>query len=340
MSLDAKKVLVTGGASFIGSHLVDALLARGARVRVVDNLVAGRIADIQAHVDAGRVEFVQADLCDDGVARHALRSTDICFHLAARHGGRGFVDRYQANCATNFLLDGAVFRAALDEGVKVVYASSACAYPLYLQRDVERDVRLAEPLVGPPYEPDNVYGWAKVVGELTLQAFHREHGLPAASGRFFTVFGPRAYETHAVTAMIARAFIRQDPFVVWGTGEQVRNWTHVSDIVRGVLLLAEHVDDASAYNFGTTESVRVIDAVREVIRYARERYDAGYDPKIELRPSAPTGPVHRVADHRRATERLGWHPQVHFYDGLREMIDYYFATKDREAVRAIMAREG
>jgi nucleoside-diphosphate-sugar epimerase len=133
-----------------------------------------------------------------------------------------------------------------------------------------------------------------------------------------------------VIAMIARAFIRQDPFVVWGNGEQVRNWTHVSDIVSGTLLAAEKIEDGTAVNLGTMERIRVIDAVQEVMRYV------GHTARIEFSPEMPTGPLNRVADNSLARKLLGWEPKVKFMDGLRSTIDWYFAAKEREQVRATL----
>ena len=99
MNWNNTTVLVTGGASFIGSHLVDALIERNARVRIVDNLSSGRLANIQGHVDAGRVEFIQGDLMEPGLAQKVVRGMEVVFHLAADHGGRGYVDLHQAACA-------------------------------------------------------------------------------------------------------------------------------------------------------------------------------------------------------------------------------------------------
>src|SRR5690349_10404414 len=96
-----RPVLVTGGASFIGSHLVDALITRGARVRVVDDLSSGRLENIAGHVRSGHVDFVEGDLNDAAVARRAAAGRSVVFHLAADHGGRGYVDLHQAACATN-----------------------------------------------------------------------------------------------------------------------------------------------------------------------------------------------------------------------------------------------
>ena len=322
-------VLVTGGASFIGSHLVDALVAAGARVRVVDDLSSGKLANVHRHVEAGAVEFAPADLLDPRVTQQAVTDIHTVFHLAANHGGRGYVDLHQADCATNLLLDGAIFRASHLAGVeKVVYASSGCVYPDHLQMDAAERLYLTEEQVGPPYDADNMYGWAKLMGELSLRAYHRDYGLKSVSCRYFTVYGPRGHENHAVMAMIARAFIRQDPFEVWGSGRQVRNWTYVSDIVDGTLLAAARIDDTRAINLGTRERIRVIDAVRQVLNYT------GHRPKIRLRQDMPTGPMNRVADPSLAEELLGWSPRVRFADGLRCTIDWYVRTHRRDKVSA------
>jgi nucleoside-diphosphate-sugar epimerase len=333
MDWKKSKVLVTGGCSFIGSHLVDALVALGATVRVVDNLSSGNRENIQGHLKSGQVELAVKDLLEPGVAPDVVKGMDLVFHLAADHGGRGYVDLHQAACATNLTLDGLVFRACLSAGVgKVVFASSGCIYPNYLQSDPNEILYLTEDKAGPPYDADNSYGWAKLMAEMTLKAFYCDHGLKSASCRYFTVYGERGHENHAVIAMIARAFVKQDPFEVWGNGKQIRNWTYVGDIVSGTIRAAEVIDDATAVNLGTMERTRVIDAVREVLRYT------GQQAVIEFHPEMPTGPMNRVADNSLARELLGWRPQTKFIDGLHRTIEWYFATKDPEQVRRGMNR--
>jgi len=333
--MDWKKtrVLVTGGASLIGSHLVDALVARGAVVRVVDDLSSGRLENIRGHVESQQIEFIQADLRDAGVAQRAARGIDMVFHLAADHGGRGYLESHQAACAGNLALDGIVFRSCRESGVqKIVYASSGCVYPRDAQMDPQEEVYLREDMVGPPFDADNMYGWAKLMGEMTLQAYHRDYNMKAAVCRYFTVYGERGVENHAIIAMIARALIEQDPFVVWGNGEQIRNWTYVKDIVRGTLLAAEKIDDGRAVNLGTMERTRVIDAAREILHYA------GHHARIELHPEMPTGPLNRVADNSLARQLLGWEPEVKFMDGLHRTIDWCFRTKDREQLRSTLSQ--
>jgi nucleoside-diphosphate-sugar epimerase len=326
-----RSVLVTGGTSFIGSNLVHALVDAGASVRVVDNLTSGRMENIKHHVEEQQVEFTRADLREPGVTRQAMRDVEVVFHLAADHGGRGYIDLHQAEPASNLFLDGMIFSEAHKAGVeKVVFASSGCVYPNFLQTEPEKELYLTEDKVGPPYDADNMYGWAKLMAEMTLKSYSKEYGMKTASCRYFTVFGPWGHENHAVIAMIAKAFIRQNPFEVWGLGNQIRNWTYVDDIVRGTMLAAERIDDGTAVNLGTMERTRVIDAVKMVLEYT------GHKAEIKLLPDMPTGPLNRVADNSLAKKLLGWEPQVKFADGLRRTIEWYFSNKNRDQVRCVL----
>lgn len=329
-----RPTLVTGGASFIGSHLVERLIDLGARIRVIDNLSSGRVEYLQDHVHEGTVEYQQGDLLDQDTSRAAVGGMNVVFHLAADHGGRGYVDLHQAACATNLALDGILFLAAHQAGVeRVVYASSGCVYPNFRQTDPGEILYLSEDMVGPPYDADNMYGWAKLMSEMTLLHLARERGMKTASCRYFTVYGERGKEDHAIIAMIARALIKQNPFVVWGNGEQIRNWTYVDDIVRGTILAAERIVDGSAVNLGTMERTRVVDAVSEIMAYT------GHHAEIELHPEMPTGPMNRVADNSLTRRLLDWEPETPFVEGLHRTIDWYFATKDPEQV-ARHLREG
>lgn len=328
MDWSNKNVLVTGGCSFIGSHLVDRLVKKSANVRVVDNLSSGKLKYIEHWVEQGAAEFIHADLLEVGQAERAVDGIDNVFHLAADHGGRGYIDLHQADCATNLALDGLMIRAAHRAGVgHFTFASSGCVYPIGLQSDPDACVYLSEDMVQPPYQADDMYGWAKLMGELTLQAYYRDYGFKSTSLRYFTVYGERCTESHAVIAMIARAFVGQDPFEVWGTGEQIRNWTHVDDIVDGTIRAAECVENATAINLGTMERIRVIDAARAVLKRTDSK------AKIVTNPTRPTGPYNRVADNSLARELLGWTAQTTFFDGLDRTIEWYYSNHDEQQIR-------
>lgn len=328
MDWHQRPTLITGGASFIGSHLVDALVARGAQVRVVDNLSSGKLEYIEQHIKAGRVQFILGDLLDPGLATRAVEGMNIVFHLAACHGGRGYIELHKAECCTNLILDGQVFLACKNGSVeKIVYASSACVYPNYIQRDPHQLLYLSEEMVGPPYEADNPYGWAKLMGEITLSTYVKEQLLKGVSLRYFTVYGERCKENQALMAIIARAFIRQDPFEIWGDGQQIRSWTHVNDVVEGTILAAERIDDGSAINLGTMERVSVLDAVEETLNYT------GHKPTLRFCLEMPTGSLNRVANNTLAQSLLNWSPKTKFRDGLHKTIDWYFSSKNPDEIR-------
>ena len=323
MNWTGRRVLVTGGASFIGSHLTEALIQKGARVRVADNMSSGTRENLAEPLRAGTVELLEVNLLDSRAAEQAVKDIEIVFHLAADHGGRGYIDLHQVNCSTNLVLDGQIFRLAARSGVeKVVFASSGCVYPNHLQGDPTQMVYLTEDLVQPPYDADNLYGWAKLMGELVLRAYCVEGKLKGASLRYFTAYGPRCPESHAVTAMIARAFVNQNPFVVWGTGQQIRNWTYVTDVVAATIAAAERVDDGRAMNVGTMERIKVVDAATQILEYTEKRLPLEFDP------TKPTGPYNRVCDNTLAANVLGWQPLVPFAEGVRRTVDWYFQTHD------------
>ena len=327
------KILVTGGASFIGSHLVESLVARGAKVTVVDDLSSGdseNLRDVRAEMDS-----VTADLRDTGIADEACRGQDIVFHLANIHGGRGFIETHPAEISQNFVIDGNVFRAAQASGVKrVCFASSACAYPTNLQTaDPRRQQRFLSEEMADPFKEgcalaDGEYGWAKFMGEMALEAYHKQFGLKGVSCRLFTVYGPRENETHAIVAFIAKALLKQDPFEIWGTGQQDRNFTYVSDVVEGMLLAAERISDCRAINIGTDEIVKIVDAVNIVCDIV------GHRPGHFLCDTAkPEGVYARAASVALQEDLLGWRPKVAFRDGIEKTIEWFAATRDIDALK-------
>jgi UDP-glucose 4-epimerase len=135
-------------------------------------------------------------------------------------------------------------------------------------------------------------------------------------------------------AMIAKAFIGQNPFEVWGNGEQLRNWTYVQDIVDGTILAAEKIDDGTAVNIGTTERLRVLDAVQMIT----EAF--GYQPEILKQLDKPVGPVNRIADNSLAEKLMGWKPKYTLREGLKPTIEWYRANKNVEQVKELIASGG
>lgn len=328
MNWKHNRCLVTGGASFIGSHLVETLLTKGAHVRVADDLSSGTLTNLSSV--RSEIEFFEGDLKHTDFAQKATAGCNIVFHLAADHGGRGYISTHPASCASNMALDNTVFEAAVKSGVEhITFASSACVYPTDIQEEKQL---LVESMVdfgkrGGAFA-DEEYGWAKLMGELSLLAYRKQYGIKAASARISTAYGPRENESHALIALIAKAFIRQSPFEIWGNGEQTRGFTYVQDVVDGLILACENIDDGSAVNVGTSEYIslnRVADEIFDVMQW---RPPAGVKHLLDK----PVGVLHRALDGNYAKTKTGWVPKTTLEEGIRRTVEWYLANRNPEDV--------
>ena len=317
-------VLVTGGASFIGSHLVDRLISLGARVSVADDLSTGTMDNLEQSKD--KIKFIQTDLeyNSKSEARNIFRDNEIVFHLAADHGGRGYIASHPADVCSSFAVDHHVFEACSDTNVKkVVFSSSACVYPTDLQKDVGSDYRLKETdsdtsSLDSYLSADIEYGWAKLMSEVQMNAFKKQFGLKGCPVRFVTAYGPRENKTHAIIALIYKAVEKMDPYEIWGNGQQERDFTYVEDIVDGTVLCAEKISDMTPINLGTGVRYKMIDVVQMIFKVL------GWTPKkISFDTSKPTGAVSRALDNSLAKELLGWKPRFSLKEGLEKTIKWY-----------------
>ena len=323
-----RTVLVTGGASFIGSHLVEDLVAEGANVRVADDFSSGTTENLASVRD--QIEVADGNLKHWEFADEATSGIDRVFHLAADHGGRGYISNYPANCATNMALDNIVYESAAENGVeRICFASSACTYPTDIQQEQRR---LHEDMVsfeerGGAYA-DEVYGWAKLMGERSLQAYHEQYGIDASVVRIFTAYGPRENETHAIVALMAKAYAEQDPFEIWGDGEQTRNFTYVKDITRALRLAAENITDGTPVNAGISRYITINEVAEAIFDHF------GWRPnEIDHMTDKPVGVRHRAADTTRAEELLGWEPEYTLEEGIENTLDWYVENRDKEYVK-------
>ena len=236
-----KRILVTGGASFIGSHLVDNLVKIGAQVTVVDDLSSGRLENLSLSLD--KITLIKKNL--EYITKNELFSIfsdkDVIFHLAAVHGGRGYIQMHPADVCSNLSIDHHVFEAAANANVEnVVYSSTACVYPNQLQSTIGSDYMLKEEDsdvtdLDNYLSADAEYGWGKLVSEIQLNAFIKQYGMKACPVRFVTAYGPRENETHSIIALIFKALRKIDPYPIWGNGQQERDFTYVQDIVDGTI---------------------------------------------------------------------------------------------------------
>lgn len=338
---EGRTVLVTGGASFIGSHLVDSLIRKGATVKVGDDFSSGRLDNLEFRLrklrprswKCGGLTVYQGDFKDKRFARSMMHGVDSVFHLAASHGGRGYIDTHPAQCCTNMILDQMVFEEAQRAGVeRVCFASSACVYPTHLQDEAGSCYLLkeddADPFVKDKAFADLEYGWAKLMGEMALRAYHRQYGMKTSAVRIFTAYGPRENETHAIIALIAKALIKMDPYPVWGTGKQDRNFTYVHDIVDAMILAAEKIGDGSAVNAGRQDRITIEQACDLVFKIV-----AWKPKKMEYELDKPQGVASRAADLTRARNILGWEPKTSYEDGFTRTVKWYAAHTELEQVK-------
>ena len=320
-ALSGVPVLVTGGASFIGSHLSEALVAQGAEVSVIDDLSSGRLEHLSAI--ASQIEFKQGDARDPNTMLEACRGKKILFHLAAAHGGRGYIDTHPVECLNNLVVDHNVFVQAARTGVeRVVFASSACVYPTTLQSSaIEREL-LTEDAAnfdrpGGAYA-DGEYGWAKLMGEYQLRAVTKQFPVSGTACRIFTAYGERENESHAVVALIAKALLRIDPFPVWGNGLQTRNFTYVGDTVEGLMLGAALPGKFETLNVGQARHFTILELLEEIFEAVGWRPG---DLSFEL--DRPVGVLSRASDNRKIQEHFNWEPATSLKEGVRRTVSWY-----------------
>jgi len=346
MKWNSKNVLVTGGVGFIGHHLVLELLKRGSIVTVVDHpkratpqiwkkkidhyLREAELMGLKPEYD-GESGYV----CGDSILFQPIdiekepekllqsmqkREIDVVFHLAAVFGGRGFVDEKQAECFRSIGINHNLFSSAVEVGVKHVhFSSSACVYPPSLNKPgylLNEDDILS---TGEGWaQSDNVYGWVKLMGELELQTFHKRYGIKGSIARYLTVYGPREFDdSHAIASLTTRALKREDPFVVWGTGEQERGFTYVDDIVAGTILCSEKIRDGTPINLGWDKRYKIREVVRMILEITNHS-----PAKLIFDPTKPEGPQSRALDISRARKLLDWQPKVDLYDGLTRTLNW------------------
>jgi len=335
-----KKIFITGGAGFIGHHLLNKLIRAGAKTTVGDNLSTGNLNHVLrvwrenglsyrktgwGYQATNGHAFVLVDFQEFGNTLRALQRHEIVFHLAANIGGRGYIDTRPADCCEGFTVNANVIKAAYRAGVeRILFASSACAYPVDYQEKYNSVYLLKEEdaLKNNWGNSDKEYGWAKLMGELTLQAYHKQYGLKGSISRYVTAYGPWENDTHAIIALIRRAVERRDPYVIWGSGKQDRDFTYVDDIVSGTLATCEHITDASAINLGTSTRYTMTDVVKIIHSII------GWKPnKIVYDTTKPEGVKTRSLSIQRAKKLLDWKPRITLRQGLVKTIEWFLKEK-------------
>ncbi len=304
-------VLVTGGAGFIGSHVVDVLLESGFRVRVLDDFSTGLPENLAHARKKGPLELREGSIEDPDLVRRAVRGVRWVFHLAARIFVAESVQNPVAYHRTNVLGTVQVLQAAREAGVeRVVLASSAAVY------GVPRDLPLREDA---PLQPLSPYAAEKIANEMDARVFtHLD--LDAVALRLFNVYGPRQRPDSPYAAVIP-AFLSRwmqgKPPVVYGDGTQTRDFVFVEDVARAFLLAAQAPRaSGQVFNVCSGQGISLLDLLRRM----RPLFPAAPDP--EFAPPRPGDIRHSVGDPARAREVLGFQPQVSLEEGLQRTLNW------------------
>ncbi|HEY9243446.1 MAG TPA: NAD-dependent epimerase/dehydratase family protein [Streptosporangiaceae bacterium] len=301
------KCLVTGAAGFIGSHLSDALVTAGHEVVGLDDLSTGRLDNLRAVQDAPGFRLVQGSIRDAGLVDDLARGADWIFHLAAAVGSFVIRDRTLESLRTNIHGTENVIEAADRHGAVLMAASTSEIYgkndKIGLREDDDR-------LVGSPLRSRWSYAEAKAIDESLIDAYARERGLRAVIIRFFNTVGPRQTGRYG---MVIPRFVRQalagEPLTIFGTGEQIRCFCHVADVVPAVLdLITTQAAYGRAVNLGNTEQVTILELARRVIAATGSSSELTYQSYLEAMGPGYEDMQRRVPDCTLAHELVGYKP--------------------------------
>ncbi len=296
--------LVTGGAGFIGSHVVDALLERGYSVRVVDDLSTGRVENLTSD---GRLEFHRLSILDDAV-KSLLEDVEEVYHLAAQINVRYSVEDPVHDLRVNALGTLKLLEAAKDLESFVYASSGGAVYGEPRQLPVPEEH---------PTDPISPYGASKLAGEKYVQLYHYNYGIKYAILRYANVYGERqdARGEAGVIAIFLERLLAGKPLIIYGTGEQTRDYVYVGDVVRATLLGRRC--SSGVFNIGTGKETSVnalVDIIREV---------TGREPEVE-HAEPRKGEVFRIyLDVTHAREELGFTPEVSLREGIARVWEWF-----------------
>jgi len=314
MNFKFNKALVTGGAGFIGSHLVDALISEGCEVGVIDDFSSGSLTNIEHLIE--HITFYQGDIRDQELLMQAAADCDIIFHQAAVVSVTQTVVNPVESATINAMGTLFVLEAARKNNVKRVVIAGSCAV-------YGDDPELPKHENMNP-EPQSPYAVQKLTGELNARLYHDLYKLETVCLRYFNVYGPRQDPSSPYSGVMSifmtKAAADSTP-VIYGDGNQYRDFVYVKDVVRANLFAANaHKAGGKTYNIGTGKAVRINELWEMISKLSGKKI------KPEYEPSRPGESRESLADIDCAKEALGFEPEYSFENGLKETFEYYLST--------------
>ena len=309
------KVLVTGGAGFIGSNLVQQLVADGNDVTVLDNLLSGFRSNLDPFP---QVRFIEGDIRDDAVVAEAIKGVNVVFHLAASVGNKRSIDHPLIDAGINVMGTIKVLEAARREGVrKIVASSSAGIFGELKTLPIKEDH---------PVEPDTPYGSSKLCMEKECLAYAKLYDIEAVCLRYFNVYGPnQRFDAYGnVIPIFAFKMLRGEQLNIFGDGEQTRDFINVKDVVQANIKAALAIGLSGAFNIGSGDRITVNELVDLL------RVSSGIEPQVVYGPPRAGDVRHSLADISAARNSFGFVPLVSLEEGLNE----YMTWAMSEVIRA------
>ena len=313
------RYFITGGAGFIGSHLTDALLARGDHVITLDNLSTGSLGNVTHHRSNPSYQFLQGSIIEASLVRQLVEQSDVVVHLAAAVGVKLILEQPLESLITNIKGAEVVIEACAEHGRKLLIASTSEIYGKNANGPLRED---ADRILGSPFKARWSYSTAKAVDEILAHAYWKERGMPSIVARLFNCVGPRQSGAYGmvVPALIRQALAGQD-LTVYGDGDQRRCFCHVRDTVRGLLgLLDNPAAIGDVFNIGTAEEVSINRLAELIIELTGTSSKIVHVPYEEAYEKGFEDMQRRVPDTGKIEALTGWRATVLLSDTIREIV--------------------
>lgn len=314
-----KKVLVTGGAGFIGSHVTEQLVAQGAKVRVTSFGPLRPEEERNVAAVRDQIEIVEADLTKIDDAVRVCTGQDVVMNLAAHVGGIGYNKSHPATMfRDNVWIATVTLEGARRAGVKrFLVVSSACVY----SNDASIPTPESEGFLGEPEATNHGYGWSKRMAEFSGRVYAEEFGMEVAIVRPYNSFGPRDHfdpvNGHVIPSLIVRVANGEDPLTIWGTGTPTRSFIYVEDFARGLIETTEKYPQADPVNIGSTEEIAIKDLAQLILE------EMGSNATVSFDRSKPDGQPRRATDVTKAKAKVGFAATIPLREGIRRTIAWY-----------------
>jgi UDP-glucose 4-epimerase len=300
------RIFITGGAGFIGSHLADALIARGDEVTILDNLSTGTLKNLSGVVE--KIEFIEGDIRNQALVEKLTQSSEVVLHMAAALGVQTIMHHTVESVSTNFTGSEVVMNAALKFNKRLIIASTSEIYGKNPKQPLsETDDRV----VGTPQKIRWTYADAKALEEAIAYALFTTHGLKQTTLRFFNTVGPRQTGRYGmVVPRFVEASLKNEPIPIHGDGTQSRVFCHVEDVVRAVLgVIADDSTIGQVFNVGGVGETTIQQLAEKIISQTNSKSTISYTPYLEAYPPGYEDMQRRVPDTSKLQKHLSWKPE-------------------------------